>query len=108
MANVISGTRLAVDLFRVMLILSGLVVGLLLGVVLHRGDFCMHSALRELLGGRPGPNLRAYLVALALQLLAVNALASLRWLAVPLPPVAVVGAVLGGVVFGMGMVLAKG
>jgi len=68
----------------------------------------MHSALRELLGRRPGRNLRAYLVALAVQLLAVNALASIGWLVVPLPPVAVVGAVLGGVVFGMGMVLAKG
>jgi hypothetical protein len=79
-----------------MLIFSGLVVGLLLGVVLHRGDFCMHSALRELVARRPGPNVRAYLVALAVQLVVVNGLASLGWLTVPIPPVAVIGAVLGG------------
>ena len=91
-----------------MLILSGLVVGLLLGVVLHRGDFCMHSALRELVAGRPGGNVRAYLVALAVQLLAVNALAALGWLTVPIPPVAALGAALGGLMFGVGMVLAKG
>ncbi len=90
------------------MIFSGLAVGLLLGVVLHRGDFCMHSALRELVARRPGPNLRAYLVALAVQLLVVNGLASLGWLAVPIPPVAMIGAAFGGLVFGTGMVLAKG
>jgi len=91
-----------------MLILSGLIVGLLLGVVLYRGDFCMHSALREIAARRPGRSVRAYLVALAVQLLAVNALAGLGWLVVPIPPVAAVGAALGGLIFGIGMVLAQG
>ena len=53
----------------------GLPVGLLLGVVVHRGDFCMHSAIREVLAGRPGSQVRAYLTALALQLAAVILLA---------------------------------
>jgi uncharacterized protein len=90
-----------------MLIFSGLAVGLRLGVVLHRGDFCMHSALRELVARRPGPNVRAYLVALAGQLLVVNGLASLGWLTCRCHPSPVIGAGLGGLVFGAGMVLAK-
>jgi len=88
--------------------LLGLLVGIPLGVVLHRGDFCMHSALREVLGRRPGHSLRAYLAALALQLGFVNALADLGLLHVPLPPVAWVAAASGGFIFGVGMVLAKG
>ncbi len=88
--------------------LSGLLVGAPLGFVLHRGDFCMHSALREVLAGRPGPSFRAYLLALAIQLAVVNALAGLQLLVVPVPPVQLVAAALGGLVFGLGMVYAKG
>lgn len=89
-------------------LLLGLVVGLLLGVVLHRGDFCMHSATREVATGRRGRQVNAYLAALAVQLLAVNALGGLGWLTIVLPPPALVAAAVGGVVFGVGMVLAKG
>lgn len=86
----------------------GLLIGLPLGIVLHRGDFCMHSALREVLKRRPGRSVRAYLVALAIQLGIVNALADLHLLHVPIPPVAGIAAALGGVIFGVGMVLSKG
>lgn len=91
-----------------MLILLGLVVGFALGIVLHRGDFCMHSALREVVEGRRGSNVQAYLLALAIQLVVVNALGGLGWLSVPAPPVAAVAAAIGGLIFGIGMVLAKG
>lgn len=85
----------------------GLLVGVPLGVVLHRGDFCMHSALREALS-RPGYSVRAYLLALAIQLAVVNALADLHFLRVPFPPVAWVAAASGGFIFGVGMVLGRG
>ena len=86
----------------------GLLVGIPLGVVLHRGDFCMHSALREALGRRPGHSVRAYLLALAIQLGLVNALADLRLLQVAVPPVTWVAAASGGFIFGVGLVLARG
>jgi len=89
-------------------IVLGLPVGLLLGIVVHRGDFCMHSALREVVAGRPGRQLRAYLTALALQLGAVNLLVALGAFALALPPVTPAAAVIGGAVFGIGMVMAKG
>ena len=87
---------------------SGLVVGVLLGVVLHRGDFCMHSALREVLARRPGFSVRAWLVALILQVALVNGLAAAGWLEVPRPAVELRAALIGGFVFGIGMVVGKG
>ena len=74
--------------------LLGLPVGLLLGVVIHRGDFCMHSALREARAGTRGPQVRAYLVALGFLLLTVNGLAALG--ALSLPPVTPAAAMVGG------------
>jgi uncharacterized protein len=87
---------------------GGLGLGVLLGFVLHRSDFCMHSALREVLARRPARSFRAYLVALGVQLALVNGLAGLHLLFVPIPPVQTVAAALGGLLFGVGMVYAKG
>ena len=92
----------------VMWVLSGFLVGFPLGFVLHRSDFCMQSALREALGRRPGPSVRAYLLALGFQLVIVNGLGGLGLLRVSAPPVQAVAAAVGGLVFGLGMVLAKG
>ena len=89
-------------------VLLGFLVGAILGVVVHRGDFCMHAALREVVGRRPGLSLRVYLLALAVQLAIVNALGELGWLEIAFPPVTVVAASIGGLVFGAGMVLGKG
>lgn len=89
-------------------LLTGFTIGLALGIVLQRTDFCMHSALRELVRGRPGPSLRAYVLALGFQAVVVHAMAAGGMLAVVPSAVAVSGAVAGGFVFGVGMVLAKG
>jgi hypothetical protein len=91
-----------------MVSLLGLPVGLLLGVVLHRGDFCMHSAVREAIAGRVGSQVRAYLAALGFQLAVVNGLAAFGILVLSLPPVAPVAAIVGGLAFGAGMVTAQG
>jgi len=51
---------------------------------------------------------RAYLVALGFLLLTVNGLAALGLLDLALPPVTPVAAIIGGLVFGVGMVVGKG
>jgi hypothetical protein len=79
-----------------MSILLGFIVGPLLGIVIHRGDFCMHSALRETVTRRPGSVLRAYLLALAVQLALVNALGNIGWLPISFPAVTVATTVVGG------------
>jgi uncharacterized protein len=91
-----------------MAVFLGLPVGLLLGLVVHRGDFCMHSAVREAITGRRGRQVRAYLLALGVLLLTVNALAALGVLTLSLPPVTPAATIVGGLVFGLGMVMAKG
>ncbi len=91
-----------------MSIVLGFIVGSLLGIVIHRGDFCMHSALRETVARRPGSALRAYLLALAVQLALVNALGNIGRLDIPFPAVTVATTVVGGFAFGIGMVLGKG
>ena len=68
----------------------------------------MHSALREVVSRRPGPSLRAYLGALAVQLAVVNTFGVLGWLDIPYPAVTVAAASIGGLLFGVGMVLGKG
>ena len=45
-----------------MWVLTGLLIGFPLGFALHRSDFCMHSAFRESLTGKPGDSVRAYLL----------------------------------------------
>lgn len=88
--------------------LSALAVGAGLGIAVDRGGFCIHSAFREAAARTPGPALRAYGVALALQMLVLYALQAAGTLVVPLPPVHAAGAAVGGLVFGFGMILARG
>jgi uncharacterized membrane protein YedE/YeeE len=88
--------------------LSAFALGMTLGFVLTRTDFCMHSALRDVVARRAGPSLRIWLVALAVQLVVVNAIAAFGVISVPLPIPALAAALLGGLAFGIGMVLAKG
>lgn len=68
----------------------------------------MHAAMREALGGRAGPQVCAWAMALSVQLLFVNALAAVGAFTLVVPPVMPVAAVVGGTTFGAGMVLAKG
>jgi uncharacterized membrane protein YedE/YeeE len=86
----------------------GLLVGIPLGVVIHRGEFCMHSAFRQVIKAERSSSFLAYLLALGCQLVFVNALAEARLLVVPIPPLTWLAAVVGGLIFGFGMVWAKG
>ena len=85
----------------------GLAIGLPLGFVLHRGDFCMRSVLRDVLGGRPGSSVHAYLLALAVDLVAVQVLVGAELVPVTLPGLTALGAVVGGLMLGAGMVLSR-
>ncbi len=86
----------------------GLLVGIPLGVVIHRGEFCMHSAFRQVIKAERSSSFLAYLLALGCQLVLVNALAEARLLVVPIPPLTWLAAVVGGLIFGFGMIWAKG
>lgn len=68
----------------------------------------MHSALRQVLKSERSSSFLAYLLALGCQLVFVNALAEAGLLIVPVPELTWLAAVVGGIMFGLGMVWAKG
>ena len=86
----------------------GFLVGLPLGVVIERGDFCMHTAFRQALRGEGSVSFRAYLLALGLQMVLIHVLAGGRLLELPFAELTWLAAALGGALFGWGMVRAKG
>lgn len=86
----------------------GLIVGIPLGLLIHRGEFCMHSGFRQILRGEPSSSFLAYLLALGFQMILVNALAARQFIVGPIPPLTWVAAIVGGLIFGFGMIWAKG
>src|SRR5512142_731439 len=100
-------------------ILSGLIIGAAFGFVLQRGRFCMNSAYREVLFG-DYTLLRAYLLAVVVAMIGANLIEDLDWLRHMGETGAVVAGelerqafvpwanIIGGYVFGMGIVLAGG
>lgn len=89
-------------------VLMGLAVGIPFGVILDRGQFCMNRALREATRGRDVALLRAYLLALAIQMVGVHLAAVAGWVQIPQLPFTWLAAAIGGFVFGWGMGWALG
>ncbi len=90
-----------------MLIVLAILSGAGLGYLIERGDFCFHSTLRGLVGQpRKLDLLRAYLLVLLVATPLVGALRALGWIQAWVPPFALPANLLGGVIFGIGMVAA--
>ncbi len=89
-------------------VLLGLAIGVPFGVVLDRGQFCMNRALREATRERNPALLRAYLLALAVQMVGVHLAAAAGWVHIPRLPFTWLAASVGGFVFGWGMGWALG
>lgn len=93
--------------------LAGLVTGLVFGVSAEQSQFCLRAAAVEVSRRRLGPRLSVWLLTFSTGLLwtqALNAagvidLGTSRWLA---SPGTLSGAIAGGLVFGAGMILARG
>lgn len=102
-----------------MFLLSGLVIGLAMGWSLQRGRFCINSAYREVLF-QDYTMIRAYLLAVVVAMVGANLFEDMGWLLSanadgamapgPLYRQAFVpwANVIGGYIFGMGIVLAGG
>ncbi|HSF91397.1 MAG TPA: YeeE/YedE thiosulfate transporter family protein, partial [Paracoccaceae bacterium] len=93
--------------------LAGLVVGTIFGVAAQRSRFCLRAATVEFARGRIGPRTAVWLLTFSTALLwtqgavvlDVISLDQARMLAIP---GSISGAVIGGLIFGVGMVLARG
>ncbi len=90
------------------ILLPGLLIGAALGYVLQRGRFCINTAFRDVLLLRDTTLLRAWAMALVIQIVGVQFFISLHLFVPDVPPFFWVANVFGGLVFGTGMVLAGG
>ncbi|MCW5748690.1 MAG: YeeE/YedE family protein [Alphaproteobacteria bacterium] len=98
---------------RTIILLGGFAIGLAFGAVARWSAFCVRGAVEDLLSTPDAPRLRGYLLAAAVALLGTQALVATGLLdlgksfylpaALPLG-----GVILGGLAFGIGMVLAGG
>ena len=91
----------------------GVVVGLLFGVMAQRSRFCLRSATLHFWRGQPDSTLSVWLLTFGAALVLVQLQIRLGWLQVgeirQLNTVgSLSGAVIGGLMFGIGMILARG
>lgn len=90
-----------------MTIALALAAGLVLGYLLERGDFCFHSTLRGLVRRPPQLNLvRAYLLTLLIAIPLIQGMIALGWITPWIAPWAWQANLVGGLLFGAGMVIA--
>jgi uncharacterized membrane protein YedE/YeeE len=80
----------------------------LLGYSLQRGGYCMNTAFRSLFLEKDKGLLRAWVLVLLINIIGVRLLTDLGVLRPAVAPIFWPAAVLGGFIFGMGMVLAGG
>lgn len=86
----------------------GLIVGLLLGFVLQRGRFCVVGAYRDLLLAKDGHMFLATFIVIAIQSIGVYALVDTGAIVLENGPFPWVDTIVGGFIFGIGMVFAGG
>src|SRR3990172_5763406 len=96
------------DDFNWALYFSALLTGLLFGYVLQRGGFCLTRALSNAVLMGDTTILRAYVLALLVAMIGVHTLMALGLIEVPIRPFRWVANILGGGLFGVGMILAGG
>ena len=94
-------------------VVIGALVGLAFGLLAQRSGFCARSAVIGIARGSSSPALLVWLAALGsgvvLAMLAIGAeLISLEAVRLRAEPASLSGAIVGGVLFGVGMVLARG
>lgn len=86
--------------------ISGLFVGLLFGALLQSGQFCFVSGFRNIVYQKNTRFLTALLIAISIQAIGFFALQSMGLITIPEGTLPVTATIIGGFLFGVGMVLA--
>lgn len=86
---------------------TGLLVGLLFGFLLQRGQFCFVSGFRELIQLRNTRFIVALLVAIAIQSVGFFGLQALGAITLPQEDMPLLATLMGGLLFGIGITLAR-
>lgn len=90
------------------MLLTGLALGIILGFVFQRGRFCVTGAFRDVWLSKSTRWLNAFLLAIAVQAVLVQTLASLGAISPETPALAITAVAAGSFLFGIGIVLAGG
>lgn len=91
-----------------MTVFLAILTGMELGFIIERGDMCFHSTWRNLLKEPAKPDLfRAYLLLLLISVPLVQLFIFLGWIEPWIAPLAWRANLVGGLIFGAGMVVAK-
>lgn len=95
------------------LMLAGALVGLLFGAAAQHSRFCLRAATVELAEGQTGPRLAIWLLAFLAAVLSVQGAILVGWLDVGearqlASTGSMSGAMIGGAMFGVGMIMARG
>ena len=88
--------------------LSALGTGLAFGYVIQRGGFCLTRAVSNVVLTGDATILRAYVLALVVAMVGVQILAATGVVDIPIRPLHWLSNVLGGLLFGVGMILSGG
>ena len=100
---------MAVELtFLIPVLIAGILVGALFGFVLQRGRMCMNSAFRDIILLKEYKLAKAVALALVTCMIGFGILVVSGTLNLNPKPLFTIGSLVGGLVFGMGMVLAGG
>jgi uncharacterized protein len=96
-----------------LLAIGGAVIGVLFGFFAQRSSFCLRAAVIEFARGEPGEKLTVWLLAFSTAVVAVQALWLTGWIDVGTTRQlaargSLSGAVIGGLLFGAGMIMTRG
>jgi uncharacterized protein len=87
---------------------TGLIIGVLFGVLLQQGRICFNSAFRDVLLLKDNYLMKVAALILALEIIVFLLFSQFGWMVMNPKPLNWVGNIVGGLVFGVGMVLAAG
>ena len=91
-----------------LMLIPGLIVGFIFGFILQRGRFCMNSAFRDIILLKEYKLVKGVALAIGVQMIGFSILILAGAVTQNPKPFTVFGNIIGGFVFGIGMVLAAG
>ncbi len=89
-------------------VITGLAIGSLYGYIAQRGAFCLNSGFRFVVTKRDFTKVKALGLAIAVQMLAMPVVFALGWAQPTFPSFFPIGAIVGGLLFGVAMHWAAG
>ncbi len=89
-------------------VFTGLITGILFGIILQRGRLCFNSAIRDLKLFKDNYLWKAVMFGIAIETLLFHFMAQVGWIHLNPKPFMPLGNIIGGLLFGFGMVLAGG